>query len=96
LDFFTTIDKAHPGMKYDANWVDWPGNSEGYAVGDWERRDAIAARIRDRAQSLLYYVQNDPDLPEAFLVESRKWGLPKDEFTDFLMYSMVQARIGMW
>ena len=81
-DFFTTIDKWHPGYKYDANWFDWPGNSEGYAEGDWELRDRIAARIRDRAQSLLYYVQNDPELPEAFLTESRKWGLPKDEFTD--------------
>jgi hypothetical protein len=81
-DFFTTIDKAHPGAKYDANWFDWPGNSEGYADGDWETRDRIAARIRDRAQSLLYYTQNDPDLPEAFRNESRKWGLPKDEFAD--------------
>jgi hypothetical protein len=27
-------------------------------------------------------VQNDPELPEAFRIESRKWGLPKDEFTD--------------
>jgi len=81
-DFFTTIDKWHPGYKYDANWFDWPGNSEGYAEGSWELRDRIAARIRDRAQSLLYYVQNDPELPEAFRIESRKWGLPKDEFAD--------------
>jgi hypothetical protein len=81
-DFFTTIDKWHPGYKYDANWFDWPGNSEGYADGDWAARDVIAARIRDRAQSLLYYVQNDPELPQAFLDESGKWGLPKDEFTD--------------
>lgn len=81
-DFFTTIDKAHPGAKYDANWFDWAGNSEGYADGDWATRDRIAARIRDRAQSLLYYVQNDPELPQAFRDESRKWGLPKDEFTD--------------
>jgi len=80
--FFTTLDKAHPGAKYDANWFDWPGNSEGYADGDWETRDRIAARIRDRALSLLYYTQNDPDLPEAFRAESRKWGLPKDEFAD--------------
>ena len=80
--FFTTIDKAHPGAKYDANWFDWPGNSEGYADGDWATRDRIAARIRDRAMSLLYYVQNGPDLPEAFLKESRTWGLPADEFAD--------------
>ncbi|MES2595324.1 MAG: FAD-dependent oxidoreductase [Verrucomicrobiota bacterium] len=80
--FFTTLDKAHPGAKYDVNWFDWAGNSEGYADGDWATRDRIAERIRDRAQSLLYYTQNDPDLPEDFRNESRKWGLPKDEFTD--------------
>lgn len=81
-DFFTTIDKAHPGAKYDANWFDWPGNSEGYADGSWETRDRIAATIRNRAQSLLYYFQNDPELPEAFRTEARKWGLPADEFAD--------------
>jgi hypothetical protein len=80
--FFTTIDKAHPGIKYDANWFDWPGNSEGYADGDWATRDRIAACIRDRAMSLLYYVQNDPELPEVFRNEARTWGLPKDEFAD--------------
>ena len=80
--FFTTLDKAHPGAKYDANWFDWPGNSEGYADGDWAARGLIAGRIRDRALSLLYYLQNDPELPEAFRNESRKWGLPADEFAD--------------
>ncbi len=81
-DFFTTVDKAHPGGKYDVNWFDWPGNSEGYAEGNWETRDRIAATIRDRALSLLYYFQNDPELPEAFRTEARTWGLPKDEFAD--------------
>ena len=80
--FFTTLDKAHPGSKYDTNWFDWAGNSEGYADGDWVTRDLIAARIRNRALSLLYYLQNDPELPETFRNESRKWGLPKDEFAD--------------
>ncbi|HEY6169808.1 MAG TPA: FAD-dependent oxidoreductase [Verrucomicrobiae bacterium] len=80
--FFTTVDKAHPGGKYDVNWFDWPGNSEGYAEGNWETRDRIAATIRNRAQSLLYYFQNDPELPEAFRTEARTWGLPNDEFAD--------------
>jgi hypothetical protein len=80
--FFTTVDKAHPNLKYDANWGDFPGNSEGYADGDWATRDRIAARIRDHVQSRLYYLQNDPDLPEAFRSEARTWGLPRDEFTD--------------
>jgi len=32
--------------------------------------------------SRLYYLQNDPELPEAFRTEARTWGLPKDEFAD--------------
>ncbi len=32
--------------------------------------------------SRLYYLQNDPELPEAFRADAQKWGLPKDEFTD--------------
>lgn len=80
--FFTTVDKAHPNGKYDANWGDFAGNSEGYADGNWPTRDRIAARIRDHFQSRLYYFQNDPGLPEAFRNEARTWGLPKDEFAD--------------
>ncbi|MBI5397361.1 MAG: FAD-dependent oxidoreductase, partial [Verrucomicrobia bacterium] len=80
--FFTTVDKAHPNGKYDANWGDFAGNSEGYADGGWPTRDRIAARIRDNFLSRLYYFQNDPELPEAFRNEARTWGLPKDEFAD--------------
>lgn len=81
-EFFTTTDKVGPNGKFDANWCDFVGNSEGYAEGDWATREHIAARIRDYFQSRLYYVQNDPELPEAFRAETRTWGLPKDEFTD--------------
>ncbi len=81
-DFFTTTDKVGPNGKFDANWCDFVGNSEGYAEGDWAARERIAARIRDYFQSRLYYLQNDPELPEAFRTETRTWGLPKDEFTD--------------
>ena len=81
-DFFTTTDKWHPGYKYDANWGDSAGNSEGYADGSWAARERIAAKIRDGFLSRLYYFQNDPELPQAFRDEARTWGLPKDEFTD--------------
>jgi hypothetical protein len=81
-DFFTTTEKVGPNGKFDANWCDFVGNSEGYAEGDWVTREHIANRIRDYFQSRLYYVQNDPELPEAFRNETRTWGLPKDEFTD--------------
>jgi hypothetical protein len=81
-DLFTTTEKVGPNGKFDANWCDFIGNSEGYAEGDWAARERIAARIRDYFQSRLYYLQNDPELPEAFREETRKWGLPKDEFAD--------------
>jgi hypothetical protein len=81
-DFFTTTEKVGPNGKFDANWCDFVGNSEGYAEGDWVTREHIANRIRDYFQSRLYYVQNDPELPEAFRNETRTWGLPKDEFAD--------------
>lgn len=80
--FTTTIGKAGPNEKYDANWCDFVGNSEGYIEGDWETRDRIAAKERDYFLSRLWYLQNDPELPEAFRNEVRGWGLPKDEFTD--------------
>ncbi len=74
--------KIGPNDKFDTNWGDLRGGSEGYADGDWETRDRIAARHRDYFLSMLYYLQNDPELPEAFRSETMKWGLPKDEFAD--------------
>ena len=74
--------KAGPNEKLDTNWCDLRGGAEGYAEGDWETRDRIAAKHRDYFLSLLYYLQNDPELPAAFREDAMKWGLPKDEFTD--------------
>ncbi len=81
-ELFTTTEKVGPNGKFDANWCDFVGNSEGYAEGSWATRERIANRIRDYFQSRLYYLQSDPELPEAFRQETRTWGLPKDEFTD--------------
>ena len=83
IDMFVGREKsAGPNDKYDCNWADFAGNSEGYAEGDWATRDRIAARQRDYVLSRLYYFQNGPDLPEAFREDARTWGLPKDEFAD--------------
>lgn len=83
LDMYAGREKsAGPNDKYDSNWADFPGNSEGYAEGDWATRDRIAATQRDYVLSRLYYFQNGPDLPEEFRESARKWGLPKDEFAD--------------
>ena len=76
------IDKQQPNDKLDMNWCDLTGGSEGYAEGDWATRARIEARQRDYSLSLLYYLQNDPDLPAAFHAEVQDWGLPRDEFAD--------------
>jgi hypothetical protein len=34
------------------------------------------------AQGLLYFLQNDPSVPDSIRNEIRPWGLPKDEFPD--------------
>lgn len=74
--------KAGPNEKFDTNWCDLRGGAEGYAEGDRETRDRIAAKHRDYFLSLLYYLQNDEELPAAFREDAMKWGLPKDEFAD--------------
>jgi len=74
--------KAGPNDKLDTNWGDLLGGSESYPEADWPTRDRIAARHRDYFLSMLYYLQNDPELPESFRKEAQTWGLPKDEFAD--------------
>ena len=76
------ISKPGANGKHDANWCDLTGGSADYPESDWATRAKIEARHRDYFLSLLYFLQNDPELPEAFLADAQKWGLPKDEFTD--------------
>jgi len=76
------ISKPGANDKYDANWNDLVGGNEGYAQGDWQTREEIEARHRDHFLSMLYYLQNDPELPKEFLASAQTWGLSKDEFTD--------------
>jgi len=71
-----------PQKKLDLNWGDIPSTTLGYADGDWATREKIAAIYRNSFQSMLYYLQNDPDLPAEFHEGMKKVGLPKDEFPD--------------
>ncbi|WAC18554.1 FAD-dependent oxidoreductase [Luteolibacter sp. SL250] len=80
LDLY--ISKAGANDKRDSNWNDLVGGNEGYAEGDWETRAKIEAKHRDYYLSMLYYLQNDPALPESFRKDAMNWGLPKDEFQD--------------
>lgn len=58
------------------------GGNFDYPNGDWATRHAIAERHKDLALGLLWFLQNDPEVPEKLRLEMREWGLPKDEFTD--------------
>jgi hypothetical protein len=58
------------------------GGNFDYPDGDWPTRHAIAERHKDLALGLLWFLQNDPEVPEGIRAEMREWGLPKDEFAD--------------
>jgi hypothetical protein len=58
------------------------GASQDYPEGSPERRRQIWKEHLDWAHGLLYFVQNDPCVPEAIRAKYLKWGLCKDEFVD--------------
>jgi hypothetical protein len=58
------------------------GENFEYPEGDWAKRHAIAARHKDLAIGLLWFLQNDSEVPEAVRKEAQRWGLPRDEFRD--------------
>lgn len=76
-----------PNDKYDINnmgryWpsTDFIGENYDYPETGPEARRWIARRHREYLLGLLYFMQNDPSLPESFREEARQWGLPKDEY----------------
>jgi len=58
------------GMNYD------------YPEASYERRKEIIAEHRTYQQGLLWFIANDPRVPEEVRTEANRWGLPKDEFKD--------------
>jgi hypothetical protein len=71
-----------PNQKTSWNAALLVGGNFGYPDADWPARHVIAERHKDLAIGLLWFLQNDPEVPEAMQREMREWGLPKDEFTD--------------
>ena len=58
------------GMNYD------------YPDATYERRRQILAEHQLYQKGLLYFLANDPGIPEEIRQRMNQWGLPKDEFTD--------------
>lgn len=57
------------GMNYD------------YPDGNYAVRQRIFDEHKDYQQGLMWFLANDPRVPEAIHDEVNQWGLPKDEFT---------------
>ena len=78
-----------PNGKTDANnqhmafvSTDLPEENWAWPTASWEWRDKFAERLKNYTLGLLWFVQNDKALPEAFRRECRKWGLSKGEYED--------------
>jgi Dehydrogenases (flavoproteins) len=78
-----------PNRKTDTNnhhrsflSTDLPEENYPYPTEGWEWRDRFAQRLRDYTLGLLWFCQNDPEMPEAVREEARRWGLARDEYAD--------------
>ncbi|MFD1142061.1 FAD-dependent oxidoreductase [Larkinella insperata] len=84
-DYF--IWSGMPNQKTDINnrngfSTDMIGMNYEYPDGSYQQRAQI---IRDHelyTKSLLYFFGHDPRVPQELRQEMRKWGYPKDEYTD--------------
>lgn len=80
---------ALPNGKYDINDVSagivrlsLPGQNLDWPEGDASARARVFATHLRSSVGLLWFLQNDPAVPEKFHNEARAWGWCRDEFTD--------------
>jgi len=76
-----------PNRKTDSNnhgpfSTDNIGFSYDYPDASYERRREILKEHETYQKGWLYFIANDPRVPKDVQEEMRRWGLPKDEFTD--------------
>lgn len=77
-----------PNLKTDVNFnprplaFPFPEENRGYIEGDEATRDRITARHRSLALGLLWFLQNDPEVPAEHRQLANELHPPKDEFQD--------------
>lgn len=76
-----------PNRKTDTNnhgpfSTDNIGYNYDYPDATYERRKEIVQEHITYQQGWLYFIANDPRVPDDVRNEMRRWGLPKDEFKD--------------
>jgi len=69
-----------PNKKTDTNHLDFVGASYDWAEADYETREKITEKHKNYAIGLLWFLGNDPRVPESIRKEMNKWGFAKDEF----------------
>ena len=70
-------DTGIPSESFDLaeeNWH-WP-------EADFAERERIFERYWAHSEGYLWFLQNDPEVPQSIRDEARQFGFPKDEFTD--------------
>ena len=78
---------AIPNNKTDVNnhgpfSFDNIGMNYDYPEASYERREAIKKEHRQYQQGLLYFIANNPGVPEEVRKEMQKWGYAADEFEE--------------
>lgn len=78
-----------PNGKTDANnqhlafiSTDLPEENYPWPTADWAWRDRFQKRLRDYTLGLLWFIQNDPEVPESFRRNAQRFGLAADEYMD--------------
>ena len=77
-----------PNGKLDVNMnprpLGFPFTEENYAYPEagWPEREKISERLRNLTLGLLWFLQNDSEIPAEHRALARQFNLPRDEFTD--------------
>ncbi|MDZ4290168.1 MAG: FAD-dependent oxidoreductase [Prosthecobacter sp.] len=76
-----------PNRKTDSNCgsefgSDMYGTSYSWPDGDYAEREKLWQQHKDYLLGMLWFLGNDPRLPQEVRTETQRWGLPKDEFAD--------------
>lgn len=73
---------ALPNRKRSWNATNLTGGGKDYAFADPAGRRRIAKAHRRHALGLMWFLQNDPDVPRSVRAQAGEWGLAADEFTE--------------
>ena len=78
-----------PNGKTDANnqhmafiSTDLPEENWPWPTSGWDWRDRYAQRLQEYITGLIWFAQNDKELPAHFRKACLEWGFAKDEYTD--------------